>query len=336
MNRSERHLRLVTETIAAVNSTLDLQEILELVATKVAAALESDACFVYLYDDAADELVLRATVGTTPERLTRRPRLRRGEGITGAAAAAGAPIAIESDAHLDPRFKHFPNLHEQQYQSILAVPILAKEVLEGALNVRTVAPRAYSDDEIDLLMVIAGQVAQAIEHAKLYEHAQRRVAELEALARISETVSESLYLEETLAEIVSTSMGALQANRAAIVLADGSEWSAGEPGGHVERSPLRWKGREIGELVCERAVPFSDEERTLLTSIAHHAAVAVEQGRSVMRGVLARRSTTASRTTCRRSPRCCGCRPARRRPTRARCSRTRSTGSSRSPPCTRC
>ncbi len=59
-----RHLRLLTETIAAVNSTLDLEEVLALVASKVADALEADACFVYLYDERADELVLRATHGT--------------------------------------------------------------------------------------------------------------------------------------------------------------------------------------------------------------------------------------------------------------------------------
>jgi two-component sensor histidine kinase len=51
--------------------------------------------------------------------------------------------------------------------------------------------------------------------------------------------------------------------------------------------PLRWKGRQIGELVCDRNTPFTDEELTLLASIAHHAAVALEHGRAVMRGVLA-------------------------------------------------
>src|SRR5438132_9790772 len=83
----ERHLRLLTETIEAVNSTLDLEEVLGLVARKVAEALEADACFVYLYDDHADELVLRATYGTRVEDMTRRPKMRPGEGITGVAAA---------------------------------------------------------------------------------------------------------------------------------------------------------------------------------------------------------------------------------------------------------
>ena len=51
MDAPARHLRLLTETIAAVNSTLDLEEVLGLVARKVAEALEADACFVYLYDE---------------------------------------------------------------------------------------------------------------------------------------------------------------------------------------------------------------------------------------------------------------------------------------------
>jgi len=284
----ERHLRLLTETIAAVNSTLDLQEVLELVASKVAEALGTDACFVYLYDERGDELVLRATYGTRVEEMTRRPKMRPGEGITGTAAAERAPVMIPSQAHLDPRFKLFTNLPEEEYESILAVPILAREKLEGALNVRTRVPREFSAAEIDLLLAIAAQVAQSIEHAKLYAQAQRRVEELEALARISEAVSESLYLEESLEAIVKTTMDAVAATGAALVLEDGKiAWPEGRAGEHAVRTPLRWKRRQIGELVADRDTPFTEEERQLLASIAHHAAVALEHGRAVMRGVLA-------------------------------------------------
>src|SRR6266513_3538496 len=107
VDTAERHLRLLTETTEAVNSTLDLEEVLGLVATKVADALGADACFVYLYDERADELVLRATRGTGVEAMTRRPRMRPGEGITGSAAEARAPVMIAAQAHLDPRFKNF-------------------------------------------------------------------------------------------------------------------------------------------------------------------------------------------------------------------------------------
>ncbi len=288
MDATERHLRLLTETTEAVNSSLDLQEVLALVASKVAAALGADACFVYLYDERADELVLRATHGTRVEEMTRTPRMRPGEGITGSAAAEREPIMIPERAHLDERFKAFPNLPEDEYESILAVPILARDKLAGALNVRTRNPRDFTPAEIDLLLAIARQVAQPIEHAKLYSEAQQRVAELEALARISEAVSESLYLEESAEAIVQTTIDAVGATGAALVLEDGSiAWPEGRAGKHAVRVPLRWKRRQIGELVCDRDTPFTDDERALLSSIAHHAAVALEHGRAVLRGVLA-------------------------------------------------
>jgi two-component sensor histidine kinase len=195
---------------------------------------------------------------------------------------------IPSQAHLDPRFKQFANLSEDDYESILAVPILARDKLAGALNVRTLAPREFTQDEIELLVAIADQVAQTIQHAQLYAQAQSRVAELEALAKISEAVSESLYLEESLEAIVKTTMEAVGATGAALVLEDGNiAWPEGRAGAHNVRLPLRWKRRQIGELVCDRDTPFTDEERALLVSIAHHAAVALEHGRAVMRGVLA-------------------------------------------------
>jgi two-component sensor histidine kinase len=142
--------------------------------------------------------------------------------------------------------------------------------------------------EIDLLLAIAAQVAQTIEHAKLYAQAQRRVVELEALARISEAVSESLYLEESLVGIVEATVDAVGATGAALVLEDGEVvWPEGRAGKHALRVPLRWKGRQVGELVCDRDTPFSADDRALLGSIASHAAVALEHGRAVMRGVLA-------------------------------------------------
>jgi two-component system, sensor histidine kinase PdtaS len=72
------------------------------------------------------------------------------------------------------------------------------------------------------------------------------------------------------------------------VLQDGTiAWPEGRSGEHAVRFPLRWKGRRVGELVCDRDAPFSDEERRLLASIARQAAIALEHGRAVLRGVLA-------------------------------------------------
>src|SRR6187431_3448356 len=83
-------------------------------------------------------------------------------------------------------------------------------------------------------------------------------------------------------------MESLRATGAALVLDDGRiAWPEGRAGAYAVRMPLRWKRRQIGELVCDRDIPFSADDEALLEAIAHHAAVALEHGRAVMRGVLA-------------------------------------------------
>ena len=181
-DRTGRHLELLTDTIAAVNSSLDLDVVFERIAAKVTSALEADACFVYLYDETDDVLELRATHDGRFGDPSHRPRMHLGEGITGTSAAEGRPVMIAEAAHLDARFVGFPNLPEDEYESILAVPVHARDRLEGALNVRTRLPRAFGEDEVALLTAIAGQVGQAIENAKLYEQTRARVSELESLA----------------------------------------------------------------------------------------------------------------------------------------------------------
>ncbi len=304
-----RHVRLLSETIAAVTASLDLAEVTANVARAVARALEADACFVYAYDRPADELVLQAVYGTHHDAAAPLPRMRPGEGLTGHAAREREPVAITADARSDPRFMGFPGLDEERFESLLAVPILDRsERLAGAMNVRTAEPREWQDDEVELLETIASQVAQAIENAKLYDRSRRRVTELEALARISEAVSQSLYESETLAEIVSTARGAVHAKTCALVLVApdglhvaqrdgdtdlGDAWlieladraPADEKGALAV--PLVWKTRTIGALVCLRPGRFTPEERTLLGSVAHQAATAVESGRGVMRELVA-------------------------------------------------
>jgi len=83
-------------------------------------------------------------------------------------------------------------------------------------------------------------------------------------------------------------MDELKATGTALVLDDGRiAWPEGVAGTYALRQPLRWRGRQIGELVADRGTQFTAADRDLLASIATHAAVALEHGRAVMRGVLA-------------------------------------------------
>jgi two-component sensor histidine kinase/putative methionine-R-sulfoxide reductase with GAF domain len=308
-DRATRHVELLTDTVAAVSSSLDLAEVLERIASRVADAMATDACFLYLYDEATGMLELRATHGTRFDDPAHRPRMRPGEGITGAAAELRHPVMIPAQAHLDPRFRAFPNLPEDEYESILAVPVLARDHLAGALNVRTRQPRAFSDEEVALLSAIAGQVGQAIENAKLYERSQRRVAELEALAEISRSLTSSLYLDDVLRDISESTCRALRAEECAVVLdsEDGPAvaYRSGAGRGDEEliamaarapfaaetaaAEPLSWKQGRIGSLVvsCDTPRTWAPEELSLLRTVAHQGAAAVESARSALRGLLA-------------------------------------------------
>ena len=333
MDETARHLRLLTETIAAVNSSSTCRRSLELVASKVAGALGTDACFVYLYDEGADELVLRATHGSRVEEMTRTPRMRPGRGSPGR-----PPRALACDDLLPgaprPSLQALPNLPEDEYESILAVPIVAREKLEGALNVRTRDPRAFTGSEIELLVAIASQVAQTIEHASSTRPPSAGSSSWRRSPGSPRRCPSRSTSRSRSRRSWKTTMESLHATGAALVLEDGKiAWPEGRAGARATPAAAL-EGRQIGELVCDRDTPFTDDDRALLEAIAHHAAVALEHGRAHARRPR-RRSTTASRTTSSPSPRSSACRRARRTSSRRRC-RTPSTASSRSRPCTRC
>ena len=166
--------------------------------------------------------------------------------------------------------------------------------------------------------------------------AQRRVDELEALARISEAVSDSLYLEESLAAIVKTTMDALDATGAALVLEDGNiAWPEGRPGAYAER-------------LAAALARSSDRRARLRPRVHRRRPAAAHVDRAPRRRCAGARARGDARRARARDPppreeqppdgaSCCGCRRARPRDRPARGARAiRSTGSSRSRPCTRC
>ena len=82
----------------------------------------------------------------------------------------------------DPRMKYVPELEEERFQSMVAVPILAKrgDVI-GVVVLHTAAPREFDDDVLNFLVHTASLVAGAIENAQLYEETRRRVQALTTL-----------------------------------------------------------------------------------------------------------------------------------------------------------
>jgi len=84
----------------------------------------------------------------------------------------------------------------------LRVPLVNRERVIGALNVQTRAFRDFTEDEVELAHLISDLAAGALDRALLYDHMNRQIGELTTLAKVSETVTSPIYLDEMLDLVV--------------------------------------------------------------------------------------------------------------------------------------
>jgi len=130
----------------------------------VAKRFETDVCSAYLLEPDRANLVLAATVGLRRECIGNL-RMAIHEGLAGLVAEQVGPVAVEQPQN-HPRFKYFGEAGEDAYQSFLGVPLIDRGILQGVLVVQTVEPRAFRDDEIQMLTEAAAQVAPVVSEAR--------------------------------------------------------------------------------------------------------------------------------------------------------------------------
>jgi GAF domain-containing protein len=173
--------------ISAVSSTLELDEVLAGVVDIATDATACHACLIYLVEQ--DRLVLRAA-SPVHRTLVGRLEMTLDEGVTGWVARRRRPAFIRDDALHDPRMKYFPELHEERFQSMAAVPVSSRagEVI-GVIVLHTAAPHEFDEEVVGLLTHTASLVGGAIENAQLYEQARRRVRALTQLAGASQRLA---------------------------------------------------------------------------------------------------------------------------------------------------
>jgi phosphotransferase system enzyme I (PtsP) len=130
------------------SGTAKLSDIVALVAGEFVA----EVCSVYALR-AGEILELRATEGLNAQAVGR-TRLRVGEGIVGLVAATGQVLNL-ADAQNHPSFAYRPELGEEPYASMLAVPVRRGGRTMGVLTVQNRSPRHYTDDEAEVLETVA-------------------------------------------------------------------------------------------------------------------------------------------------------------------------------------
>jgi two-component system, sensor histidine kinase PdtaS len=204
----------------AATANLQLSEMLNTTAKVVAETTGSDACSVFLYDEATGLLSLRAAVGLSPASVGT-VTLRVGNGITGRAALEGRLIAA-TDAHNHESFLAHPGIGDEIYTSQVSVPMLlqGQNRLVGVLNINSIKRRKFDQDELEFLLTVAGELAISIENARQYsstdERLRQKVAELGTLQRVTRMLASTLDLEGVLRLITEQAVELVHADAAAI------------------------------------------------------------------------------------------------------------------------
>lgn len=181
----------------ATGSAFDLEEMLKATAEIAIRLTGTESCQVYLYDKTRDELVLRAA-DETATNMIGKIHLKLGEGITGWVARERKHVAIVRNATRDHRFKYFSEIHEEDYESILSVPLIFRNEVLGVINVRTKHPHEYTINQVRLLSGIANQVAGAIDKTRRARLLERTADQLHSLSEVSQAITSNVYLNDIL------------------------------------------------------------------------------------------------------------------------------------------
>ena len=214
----------------------------------------SDACLVYLCDNATNEIVLRASQLPHDAEIGK-VRMKMGEGITGWVAVHNSVVALPKNAAKDARFKSFSSLQEDTYEAFLSVPLVNVGVLIGVINVHHREPHPHSPDEVALVTFIGEQMGGVIGRAKLAEQSQSAVRRLETLAAVAQTISAESYLERILQAISEMVAETLDSAICSIMLVDEekkeltvSAARCSSPD-YMHRMPIRMEGSLIEHVI---------------------------------------------------------------------------------------
>ena len=147
-----------------VNTARSLPEVLTIIVREVHAAMGSEVCSVYLFDETDQHYVLMATKGLRQQSIGK-VRLAMGQGLVGLVAAKEEPLNLQ-DADKHPNFVYFEEIGEEIYHSFLGVPIIHHRKVLGVLVLQQQAERRFATEEEAFMVTVCAQLSGAIAHAE--------------------------------------------------------------------------------------------------------------------------------------------------------------------------
>jgi signal transduction histidine kinase len=180
--RSVGELRALGEVSQAVNSTLDVEEVLRTIVTKAVELSATDAGAIYVFDEDCQEFRLRATYGMSEAMIAAISDRHIGIGDADIGEAAREPIQI-ADLREAPASALNDIILAAGYRARLIVPLLRPDRTVGLLVVRRREPGAFPQSTVDLLETFADQSVLAIQNARLFREIEEKGRELELASR---------------------------------------------------------------------------------------------------------------------------------------------------------
>ena len=177
-------LESLREVGDAVSSILDLDDVLQTVVTHAVRITGTDGGSIMEYVEEEDAFSVRAAYGTSTSLLDalRGVRIERDSTLVGRAALQRRPLVV-SDLDTVPLDPHLRILHDHGWRSVLAVPVLRRERMVGALVIHRRVPGDFGPETLRMLETFAAQSALAILNARLFRDLDRNRAELEVASR---------------------------------------------------------------------------------------------------------------------------------------------------------
>jgi len=182
--QSVAELRALGEVSQAVNSTLDINEVLNTIVTKAVQLSDTDAGAIYDYDETKGEFGLRSTYGMDDDLIAaiKERHVHIGDAGIGHAAAQRAPLQI-ADVQKEPASEVLDVVVRAGFRALLFVPLLGAERIVGALVVRRRRPGEFSKQTIDLVQTFAAQSVLAIQNARLFQEIGDKSRQLEVASQ---------------------------------------------------------------------------------------------------------------------------------------------------------
>jgi len=232
--RSEKTVRALRDVGLALGSTLDLDQILELILGKISELLDADRATLYLLDEHRGMLMSRVMLGGEVQSID----LPVGQGIAGYVAKYGKTARVR-DAYEDPRFSRtWDELTGYRTRSILAAPMrnhVGRTI--GVVQVLNKKKRknGFSKHDEELLSALSTQAAISIDNSRLFlsviqknmqlvetkEQLEHRIADLALLFELETSMSGAHSLEDLSRAVISAAARACGARAGGLLIDEG-------------------------------------------------------------------------------------------------------------------